>query len=205
MSVNQSNEDEMEGEEEEEEEEELVLNSIDLETLAKLPMQLMPLSSLRPTQQFVGMHQVREKAAKIKAAKGGRLLAKPTKLTKWLSKDKRKIPCVKGPPSDHPSYWLVDHHHLSYALTLAGVKEAYIVVIEDLSGLSMDQFWATMEERKRIWAKDSTGKALSLNEVVSMLPSSISELKDDPHRSLSGLLRRAGGYEKSRVPFSEFM
>ena len=205
MSGNQSDDVEDDREEEEEEEEEVVLNSIDLETLSRLPMQLMLLSSLRPTQAYVGMHAVREKAAKIRATKEGKLLTKHKKLTKWLSKDKRKIPCVMGPTSDSPSYWLVDHHHLSYALMLAGVKEAYVVVIEDLSGLTMDHFWHVMAERKRIWTHDSNGGDLSLSEAVEKLPQSISELRDDPHRSLSGLLRRAGGYAKSRVPFSEFM
>jgi hypothetical protein len=33
----------------------------------------------------------------------------------------------------------------------------------------------------------------------------VSELKDDPFRSLAGELRRAGGFAKETMPFSEFL
>jgi hypothetical protein len=36
------------------------------------------------------------------------------------------------------------------------------------------------------------------------IPKSVSELIDDPFRSLAGELRRAGGYAKVATPFSEF-
>ena len=35
------------------------------------------------------------------------------------------------------------------------------------------------------------------------LPKSVSDLKDDPFRSLAGELRRAGGFAKDTTPFSE--
>ena len=37
------------------------------------------------------------------------------------------------------------------------------------------------------------------------LPKSITELKDDPFRSLAGELRRSGGFAKDTTPFSEFL
>ena len=37
------------------------------------------------------------------------------------------------------------------------------------------------------------------------LPSQLSQLQDDPYRSLAGEVRRAGGYAKDVVPFSEFL
>ena len=37
------------------------------------------------------------------------------------------------------------------------------------------------------------------------IPKSVSELIDDPFRSLAGELRRAGGYAKDTTPFSEFL
>ena len=37
------------------------------------------------------------------------------------------------------------------------------------------------------------------------IPKSISELVDDPFRSLAGELRRAGGFAKDTTPFSEFL
>src|SRR6267143_2087071 len=37
------------------------------------------------------------------------------------------------------------------------------------------------------------------------LPRSVTELKDDPFRSLAGELRRVGGFAKDTTPFSEFL
>ena len=39
----------------------------------------------------------------------------------------------------------------------------------------------------------------------SDLPKSVTELKDDPFRSLAGELRRVGGFAKDTTPFSEFL
>ena len=38
----------------------------------------------------------------------------------------------------------------------------------------------------------------------SDIPNKITDLKDDPYRSLSGALRRSGGYAKDTTPFAEF-
>jgi hypothetical protein len=37
------------------------------------------------------------------------------------------------------------------------------------------------------------------------IPKSVSDLLDDPFRSLAGELRRAGGFAKDTTPFSEFL
>ena len=37
------------------------------------------------------------------------------------------------------------------------------------------------------------------------LPKHVSELKDDPYRSLAGLARNKGAYAKEDTPFAEFM
>ena len=37
------------------------------------------------------------------------------------------------------------------------------------------------------------------------IPSAVSELVDDPYRSLAGELRQAGGFAKDTTPFSEFI
>ena len=39
---------------------------------------------------------------------------------------------------------------------------------------------------------------------VAVIPKYLSALVDDPYRSLAGLARKAGAYEKVAVPFSEF-
>ncbi|HTN98121.1 MAG TPA: ParB-like protein, partial [Nordella sp.] len=37
------------------------------------------------------------------------------------------------------------------------------------------------------------------------VPATLTELVDDPYRSLAGALRRAGGFAKDTSPFSEFL
>ena len=37
------------------------------------------------------------------------------------------------------------------------------------------------------------------------IPRTVSQLADDPFRSLAGELRRAGGFAKDTTPFSEFL
>jgi hypothetical protein len=48
---------------------------------------------------------------------------------------------------------------------------------------------------------DAKGRRRSYNDI----PKSVSDLADDPFRSLAGELRRAGGYSKETTPFSEFL
>jgi hypothetical protein len=36
------------------------------------------------------------------------------------------------------------------------------------------------------------------------MPKHVYELEDDPYRSIAGLVREAGGYEKTTVPLEEF-
>jgi hypothetical protein len=40
---------------------------------------------------------------------------------------------------------------------------------------------------------------------IEKLPTHVSLLKDDPYRSLAGLVRKAGGFAKDTTPFSEFL
>jgi hypothetical protein len=37
------------------------------------------------------------------------------------------------------------------------------------------------------------------------MPRRLTELEDDPYRSLAGLVRREGGYAKDQAPFVEFL
>ncbi|WP_246797735.1 ParB-like protein [Burkholderia perseverans] len=49
----------------------------------------------------------------------------------------------------------------------------------------------------------SLGKAARRD--YDRLPPALTELSDDPYRSLAGELRTAGGYAKDATPFSEFL
>jgi hypothetical protein len=64
--------------------------------------------------------------------------------------------------------------------------------------LTMKQFFAKMEEHHRRHPFDGQGQR------VSAVPKYLSDLVDDPYRSLAGLARKAGAYDKVDVPFTEF-
>ena len=74
-------------------------------------------------------------------------------------------------------------------------------VVADLSMLSAAAFWRFLERRSWCHPYDKNGERVS----VASMPRAIADLTDDPYRSLAGALRRAGGYAKNLVPFSEFV
>jgi hypothetical protein len=74
-------------------------------------------------------------------------------------------------------------------------------VIGDLSMVERDAFWGVMDNKRWVYPYDAKGERRHFKD----LPKSITELKDDPFRSLAGELRRAGGFAKDTTPFSEFL
>src|SRR5712691_6905626 len=148
-----------------------------------------PVLSLRPTQMTVGMREVKEKRKRWrehKAAKQGDLLGK------------HMIPVVRG-PDEH--YYVVDHHHLARALHDEGIKDILVTLIGDLTMVGRDAFWGVMDNKRWVYPYDTKGERRHFKD----LPISITDLKDDPYRSLAGELRRAGGFAKDVTPFSEFL
>lgn len=111
---------------------------------------------------------------------------------------KHMIPVVQGPDE---RYYVVDHHHLARALHDEGVKDILVTVIGDLTMVSKDAFWGVMDNKRWVYPYDAKGERRRFKD----LPKLISELKDDPFRSLAGELRRAGGFAKDTTPFSEFL
>jgi hypothetical protein len=144
---------------------------------------------LRPTQITVGMREVlakRKRWRETGAKKGGKFLGK------------HLIPVVLGPKKRN---YVVDHHHLARALHDEGVKDVAITVVSDLSGLDSDAFWAVMDNKSWMHPYDDEGRRRHYDDI----PKSVTELVDDPYRSLAGELRRAGGFAKDTTPFSEFL
>ena len=144
---------------------------------------------LRPTQITVGMREVlakRKRWRETAGKKGGKFLGK------------HMIPVVLGPKH---RYYVVDHHHLARALHDEGVKDVAVTVISNLSGLDRDAFWAVMDNRNWMHPFDADGRRRHYDDI----PKSVTGLIDDPFRSLSGELRRAGGFAKDTAPFSEFL
>jgi len=74
-------------------------------------------------------------------------------------------------------------------------------VIADLSSLSKGWFWTYLENRAWCHPFDAEGRRRDFEA----MPKHVSDLKDDPYRSLAGELRRAGGFAKDTTPFSEFL
>ena len=149
-----------------------------------------PILSLRPTQMTVGMREVKEKRQRW------REYGSKQKQEEVLGK--HMIPVVQGPDK---RYYVVDHHHLARALHDEGVKNILVTVIGDLTMVSKDAFWGVMDNKRWVYPYDTKGERRHFKD----LPKLISELKDDPFRSLAGELRRAGGFAKDTTPFSEFL
>ena len=108
------------------------------------------------------------------------------------------IPVILGPKQRH---YVIDHHHLALALHDEGVKDVAVTVIANLSRLDLDAFWTVMDNRSWMHPFDAKGQRRHYRDI----PKSVTELVDDPFRSLAGELRRAGGFAKDTTPFSEFL
>jgi len=147
------------------------------------------IADLRPTQITVGMREVEAKRKRWKelgAKDGGKFLGK------------HMIPVILGPKRRH---YVVDHHHLARALHDEHVHAVAVTVIGNLSKLEPDAFWVVMDNRNWMHPFDDEGQRRHYKD----LPRSITELVDDPFRSLAGELRRAGGFAKDTTPYSEFL
>jgi len=147
------------------------------------------IKELRPTQITVGMREVKEKRQRWReqsAKKGAEFLGK------------HLIPVVLGPKDRH---YVIDHHHLARALHEEGVQDVDVTVVANLSKLEPDAFWFVLDNLNLMHPFDDKGVRRSHTDI----PKSVSELIDDPFRSLAGELRRAGGFAKDTLPFSEFL
>jgi hypothetical protein len=148
-----------------------------------------PILSLRPTQMTVGMREVKEKRKRFREQK---------KKKQVETLGKHMIPVVKGPDK---RFYVVDHHHLARALHEEGIADILVTVIGDLSMVEKDAFWNVMDNKRWVYPYDAKGERRHFKDI----PKTITELKDDPFRSLAGELRRAGGFAKDTTPFSEFL
>jgi len=147
------------------------------------------ITELRPTQITVGMREVlakRKRWRETGAKKGGKFLGK------------HMIPVILGPKQRN---FVIDHHHLARALHDEGQKDVAVTVIADLSKLDRDAFWTVMDNRSWMHPFDAKGERRHYNDI----PKALTDLVDDPFRSLAGELRRAGGFAKDTTPFSEFL
>jgi hypothetical protein len=147
------------------------------------------LRKLRPTQITAGFAEIAQKRAAWAslARKARRSLLE----SHWF-------PAVLGP---RERYHIVDHHHLGVALLQEGVEQVSVMVLADFSYLAPAIFWRVMEQHNWAHPFDQTGQRRDFDAI----PSRISQLVDDPYRSLAGFLRTAGGYAKDTSAFAEFL
>ncbi|HXW24695.1 MAG TPA: ParB-like protein [Xanthobacteraceae bacterium] len=148
-----------------------------------------PIAALHPTQITVGMREVMAKRKRWReesAKKAGEFLGK------------HMIPVVLGPKGRH---YVIDHHHLARALHDEHVKDVLCIVTHDFSKLDRDTFWFNLDNRSLMHPYDADGRRRGYHNI----PGKVSDLVDDPYRSLAGELRRSGGFAKDTTPFSEFL
>lgn len=147
------------------------------------------LTELMPTQGAIGCAEVSQKRAEWQGL--SQKMRKALIAQHWF-------PSVIGPEG---RYYIVDHHHLGMALHEEGQEAVFLTVLKDLSWLDVDTFWRVMEFHQWAHPYSETGKRIAFQQ----LPTRVSELKDDPYRSLAGLARKAGAFAKDVTPFSEFL
>ena len=147
------------------------------------------LADLQPTQITVGAAEVAAKRAQwvgLKRKERARLLTSHC------------FPAVKGPKG---RYYITDHHHLGLALQEEKVDQVWVMQLADLTDTEGETFWRVMEFHRWTHPYDDRGKRADYVDI----PTRISQLRDDPYRSLAGFVRQAGGYAKDAAAFSEFL
>jgi hypothetical protein len=147
------------------------------------------IDDLRPTQITLGMREVLTKRDRFKTR---------AKSNNDEFSRKHVIPVVKGPKD---RFYIIDHHHLCRALQEAGVEDVSVTVVLNLARLDKPAFFFFLDNTGLLHPFDAEGRRRHYED----LPKSVSDMVDDPYRSLAGELRREGGYAKDTTPFSEFL
>lgn len=146
--------------------------------------------NLHPTQSVIGLSEVEVKAEEIAE------MSREERM-KYLAE--RPVPVVIGP---NKQYYMLDRHHLSRSLVDSGHKRLFIQIVANWSRMSLKNFWARMDKENLAYLRNADGKLIDPHNI----PDHISDLKDDPYRSLAYFARKEGAYgkPKSAAPFAEF-
>jgi len=147
------------------------------------------LNEIKPTQVSIGYVEVIKKRAEWR---------KLSKKQRTALLEEHWFPSIIGPKSQ---YYIIDHHHLGMALHQERQVAVNLTVLKDLSWLDKDTFWRVMEFHQWVHPYDERGQRVAFTDI----PSSVAKLRDDPYRSLAGLVRDEGGFAKDLTPFSEFL
>ena len=151
---------------------------------------LVAIGKVHPTQFAVGYWEVKQRAANI--ARHG-----PERLE--IYEEEHVALLVVGPGGEP---YLVDGHHLCLAMLKAGrgtTVEARVVA--NWRVLTVAEFWSKMRQSKYVYPYDNQGRGPL---EVEKLPKKVTELTDDPYRSLAWEVRNRGGFQKTTASFAEF-
>lgn len=136
------------------------------------------------------------RAVAMKRRKIEKRLDRGSRIRRFL--EGKPIPSVRGPGGQ---LFMIDHHHLGLALWQSEIEMAYVHVIADLSVLPVATFWRQMENDGRVYPFDADGRRIA----PSRLPRRLGGLADDGYRDLAWSVREAGGFDKTRTPYAEFL
>ncbi|SAK65020.1 ParB-like protein [Caballeronia ptereochthonis] len=151
-------------------------------------MNTLKIDRLRPTQMTHGERQIRQKTAAYQALSGHDL---------EMAIAEKPIAIVLG-PNDEP--FVIDHHHVTCALSRVGVKRVPFVLVRDLSSLSPAEFWLALENRSWVYPYDAERRRVPFRD----MPRHMWDAVNDEFRSLAAFVRDAGGYDKTDVPLADF-
>lgn len=158
---------------------------------------MLVIGQLRPTQLPYGRLATKCKSDKFEGYK------KLQKLTDYLVG--HPVPVVIGPDRE---FYMTDHHHMVRAYYDSNFvhfdytedKMNRVVFVEVIDNQSnhfspqyMNQFWDWMLRMNYTYPLDNHGRPLN---VTTDLPKDVTQLANDPFRSLSFLVRSYGGYGK---------
>jgi hypothetical protein len=148
------------------------------------------IAAVRPTQFAIGFREVEERAEKI-------VDKSPKKFAKYMEEH---LPLLVVGPGGVP--YLIDGHHLAAALLRYRVTDRFEARIEaNWRDLSPADFWKNMREHGWVYLYDNKGHGPLAPE---QLPRKVTELGDDPYRSLAWAVRKRGGYRQTDESFAEF-
>ena len=151
------------------------------------------IDNLRPTQYSLGMLSISSKVIEIESAYTN------GKIEKFLKS--KTAPAILGPDNN---YYITDRHHTSFAITKASIPQEYkrlrLKILLNWSDLSFSEFEKRMIDNKYVWLRDEKHNEREFKD----LPKRISDLSDDPYRSLAWKVRKEGGFNKVKVSYLEF-
>ena len=149
------------------------------------------LVTLKPLQKPIGIRNVIDKAEKLHD------LNREEYEEELI---KNPLPLLIGLNQLH----ILDHHHfgsaIEYDLDKNRVEQHHVgvsIIHDNWNQLNKKNFVSRLIEKHYFYNRDENDKLITFDD----LPNDLSEMKDDPYRSVAGDLRRMGGYDKKPDQF----